>query len=293
MKQLDNEYKKQIAIELPDLWDRIEAGVDAYEASKHDETATADTVADEIEKTVADDNIEATDNDNKVVDIKNVRRIRLITIGKIIAAAACIFLVINVFRMFGNRNFSFSNGNSAPTAEATDDYYYEASAAEEDVGSAECETEEVCESAEPVYEEELDDLQEEWAGESAALPTAEDVTIGEIIYDLERDEPIRDKAIAQSVTLEEKNIPAPSGELLEDIESYCECSEEEALYLYNIISQKGIENIDSIVKYPNEEDNIDGTIGNESYYVYTSDGSIYKVICYNESQPVIVRITRL
>ncbi len=34
MKQLETEYKNAISSELPDLWSRIEAGVDEYEASK-------------------------------------------------------------------------------------------------------------------------------------------------------------------------------------------------------------------------------------------------------------------
>ena len=37
MKKFDEEYKKEIDLEVPDLWDRIEAGVDAFEAEKKNE----------------------------------------------------------------------------------------------------------------------------------------------------------------------------------------------------------------------------------------------------------------
>ena len=34
MKQLEIEYKNAISLEVPDLWNRIEAGIDEYEATK-------------------------------------------------------------------------------------------------------------------------------------------------------------------------------------------------------------------------------------------------------------------
>ena len=37
MKQLDIEYKNAISLELPDLWSRIEAGIDEFEAAKKEE----------------------------------------------------------------------------------------------------------------------------------------------------------------------------------------------------------------------------------------------------------------
>ena len=81
MKNLEKEYKEQISLETPDLWSRIEAGVDAYEASKTAATpVTAETPAAPAE--ARKDNI-VKFNSKKFFDI----------LGKI-SVAAILFLVV-------------------------------------------------------------------------------------------------------------------------------------------------------------------------------------------------------
>lgn len=82
MKQLDIEYKNQISMEIPDLWSRIEAGVDAYEAEKIKNTSSTEDVSEYKESNIVKFSKKAT---------------RFATVGGgMIAAAACIFIVVKV-----------------------------------------------------------------------------------------------------------------------------------------------------------------------------------------------------
>ena len=95
MKNLEKEYKAEISNNAPDLWSRIEAGVDAYEASRK-ETAPATP---------------------KVPDTKIVKfdGKRLITIIGKISVAALIFIVVAV-------TFNMTRGvrkDAAPAAAET------------------------------------------------------------------------------------------------------------------------------------------------------------------------------
>ena len=96
MKKFDEEYKKEIDLEVPDLWDRIEAGVDAFEAEKKNEE-TGESPA--KEETV----------------IKNIRTKNniLYWVGRITAVAVCLIVVavtVNTLRHTGSKS------DSAPTA---------------------------------------------------------------------------------------------------------------------------------------------------------------------------------
>ena len=100
MKNLEKEYKEAISHETPDLWSRIEAGVDAYEASKKEN-------APETVETPSE-----TGRDN-VVNFKFKKAINII--GKISVAAvlvAAVAVTINLTRT--GRDFS-----AKPAAEAT------------------------------------------------------------------------------------------------------------------------------------------------------------------------------
>ena len=101
MKNLENEYKEAISHETPDLWSRIEAGVDAYEASKKE--IAPETV--ETPSKVSRDN---------VVNFRFKKAINII--GKISVAAvlvAAVAVTINLTRT-GRKDYS-----ARPAAEAT------------------------------------------------------------------------------------------------------------------------------------------------------------------------------
>lgn len=105
MKNLEKEYKEAISHETPDLWSRIEAGVDAYEASKK-ETApeTVETPS-------------GTGRDN-VVNFKFKKAINII--GKISVAAvlvAAVAVTINLTRT--GRDFSAEPAAEAAMADST------------------------------------------------------------------------------------------------------------------------------------------------------------------------------
>lgn len=153
MKQLDIEYKNQISQELPDLWSRIEAGVDAYEASKINNASKEDAPDKCVAADVVQSQTASASNESNVINISAVRKRRFAIAGRIVAAAACLFVVVGVVRMFGGRkNYTTDAGASyeasdAPSA-AYEDYSDDAAACEEAV----YETEPVIE-AEPAYEE--------------------------------------------------------------------------------------------------------------------------------------------
>ena len=52
MKNLEIEYNNMINAELPDLWSRIEAGVDAYEAEKIKNTSSTEDVSEYKESNI-------------------------------------------------------------------------------------------------------------------------------------------------------------------------------------------------------------------------------------------------
>jgi hypothetical protein len=120
MKQLETEYKNQISLETPDLWSRIEAGIDKYE-SEQKENAQSSPISERSKE--------------NVVNFKT-RKI-MYTIGRITAAAICILAIgatVNFFR--GGRSDSTKYEaakvmDTEPAAAATDNaaYEYESDAA--------------------------------------------------------------------------------------------------------------------------------------------------------------------
>ena len=97
MKELEIEYKKQIELELPDLWSRIESGVDAYEASKNND------INKETTKVVEFANI---DSKKEILEetVKNARRIAVMdnvenptNMGAIVRSAAAIGMDAVIF----------------------------------------------------------------------------------------------------------------------------------------------------------------------------------------------------
>lgn len=87
MKNLEIEYKKLTEENVPDLWDRIEAGIDKLEAEKSAETT--------IEKAVQNDDNSVSNNNKKVVNIRKKKSLSRIV--PIIAAAAALVLSCGLF----------------------------------------------------------------------------------------------------------------------------------------------------------------------------------------------------
>ena len=98
MKNLENEYKDQISHEKSELWSRIEAGVDAYEASKNSNVQTFTPVTP----------IQNPDN-----NISRIRRKKFMdTFPRIAIAAACLVLAVFSFNMVRN----IGNKSASPSA---------------------------------------------------------------------------------------------------------------------------------------------------------------------------------
>ena len=128
MKNLEKEYKEQLSHETPDLWSRIEAGVDAYEASKV-ASAPKETKTPASPTEVKKDNIVKFDS-KKIINI----------IGKI-SVAAVLFLVVavtyNVTRQgrmdsasTGPAEATMTDAQSASEATQSDDVAHEAESSE-------------------------------------------------------------------------------------------------------------------------------------------------------------------
>ena len=159
MKNLEIEYKKLTEENVPDLWDRIEAGIDKLEAEKSIETT--------IEKAVQNDDNSVSNNNKKVVNIRKKKSLSRIV--PIIAAAAALVLSCGLF-MMKNSNKSYSPtvadvGYEAAAEMAMDSDYGENAAAEayEENVAAEA----------PVGEVEAEDVAEAPVGEVAAEDVAE------------------------------------------------------------------------------------------------------------------------
>lgn len=191
MKELEIEYKKQIELELPDLWSRIESGVDAYEASKNNDINKDTTKV--VEFSNINSKIEETTSNKKVsskdeVTSKKKNRKVLVTIGKVVAAAASLFLVVNVISMFGGvkTNDSTSTVQSfAPMADsaATADEAACESAAPEIEESAMAEEsasamEEIEESAEEAYDDFAAETMTEAENATAGVSVSKDENAG-------------------------------------------------------------------------------------------------------------------
>lgn len=114
MKQLETEYKNQISLETPDLWSRIEAGIDKYE-SEQKENALSSPISEKSK--------------GNAVNFKT-RKI-MYTIGRITAAAICVLAIgatINFFRGGRSDSTKFEAAkvmDTEPAAAATDNASYE------------------------------------------------------------------------------------------------------------------------------------------------------------------------
>jgi len=114
MKNLETEYKDQISAEAPDLWSRIEAGIDEIEAKKD---VSKDAFTKESKATtITDASIKKKDN----ITYFNKNRG---TIAKILAAVACLLIAVvairsGVLRNFGNMSKSAQSEVATETTES-------------------------------------------------------------------------------------------------------------------------------------------------------------------------------
>lgn len=254
MKELEIEYKKQIELELPDLWSRIESGVDAYEASKNND------IKNETTKVVEFTNInkqEETQEEksNKVEKLEDnfARRKKnkkiVTTVMKIVAAAASLLLVVNVISLFGgiktNDSAAADVQSFAPMADAAataDEAACETSApaaAEE----AEWESAEVDEEAEHIY-----DAEEGLATEVAAG------TQSEIADSAVNKESIRGETDASEIkggatTGESAEAEFSLEEMTQKLVEAIGCSDEEASDMVLILQSIGVVEIEDIISY--------------------------------------------
>lgn len=86
MKELEIEYTKQISLETPDLWSRIEAGIDEYEVKRKQNEVVSETEVKE-EKT---DTIKIQKRNRTIIYLRNT-----------VMAAAALLLAVGVFKMVG------------------------------------------------------------------------------------------------------------------------------------------------------------------------------------------------
>ena len=254
MKQLETEYKKQIELELPDLWSRIEAGVDEYEANKAlnidklDNNEIADGTATVIDKKEAD------------VNKKQKRKANIYVFGKYLAAAAVLFIVLNVFSMFGNRKEA-TNTAGAMYFNSTND---EAPAMEESTACAE--------DAEVVYEE-ADATSEE----AVAVPgTTRDEAVKTPAKDMANGETDSKESVCEELDeAVELTDDIYNMEYLSTIIDIWNCNQEEALTIMQTLEE---ENIPSIVAYePAEGDAATEAEGISAYKIICDNGDEYYV----------------
>lgn len=144
MSNFENEYKKYSEESTPDLWARIEEGIDAYEASESTQST-----------------------DNKVIDMRTRNRNKSIAIG-LIAVAACLLICIPAIRR--------TSKDTADRLEAADTGSYkdvaEAEAPME--AAAEAEVMEEAPAAEVMEEAAVDVAEEPASVEEAAAAETEE-----------------------------------------------------------------------------------------------------------------------
>ena len=136
MKNLEKEYKEQISHEAPDLWSRIEAGIDAYEAGK----STQDIVN-------ATAPVTETSTDN-ITPIRKKNVIAIIT--RITAVAACVLILAATVKVTQRTK----SESAAPAADAS---YSESAAPSPSPADTQYE-DSMAEATEPMPETEAEDI---------------------------------------------------------------------------------------------------------------------------------------
>lgn len=156
-KNLEEEYLREIQSDVPDLWSRINAGIDKLEESKEKEEPSRVTPINAEVKPEAD-NVK-----------KRGKKRGMIALVSVLSAAAILFIVfvpvalLGIAVIFGN-NAKFGNGSAEmSTAETTDSVMYYEDAASDGMMYEE----EMEEAEEPYYEygNNMEDMDMSGAGE--------------------------------------------------------------------------------------------------------------------------------
>lgn len=165
MSNFENEYRKYSQDSTPDLWARIEAGVDAYEASKKESDSNFD-----------DYNADGNKNVVKIDELK--KKSKRTRIAGIIAAAACVCIVAPaIVYMSNNSSSSAPAATDAAPAEMMDEAPAEMAAASDTAEAAEAEYMEPAEAEE--YEMAEDVADADMATETADMAETNTMTESE------------------------------------------------------------------------------------------------------------------
>ena len=211
MKAIETEYKKQISQDIPDLWARIEAGVDEYEKTKVTE-----------EKVV---NIDINKNRNK-----NSNK-TIILMGKILGAVASIAIVATVVLNFGTRTKS-ETAAIAPSM-STQNF----------VAASDSVAESCADEAEDYW-----DSVEETAGDS--MESSESEAVAKTPTDINgirgNSAVETSKESAEAVEETEEDATLAEDRLISNILETVDCSEDSAINIAVVIEECGLYNISGL-----------------------------------------------
>ena len=189
-KNFEIEYKKYADSAVPDLWSRIEAGVDAYEESIKDakagseETKTGKIVNIEdygkktVPETKTENEVRYETGSNHVTDKKSKRVRNYKPYFGALAAAACMFLVVVVMKNVLSSSNSMTSAESAAAPAAMDSAPAQMEEAAEPIAEAAAGASDTAgtyeEDAEEAYEEASEYSADASADEGYSYETADE-----------------------------------------------------------------------------------------------------------------------
>lgn len=193
-KNFETEYKKYADNTVPDLWSRIEAGVDAYEDSIKNETGSEETKTGKIvniedynkkkEVEIKPENeVRSEAGSNRVTEEKRKKVLNYKPYIGALAAAACMFLVVVIMKNVISSSNSATSAESAASPAAMDSAPAQMEEAEEPkanaAAEADVETADTYEEAEEAYEVSSEYSADTTADENAEYEAADENTASE------------------------------------------------------------------------------------------------------------------
>ena len=222
-KNFETEYKKYSDNTVPDLWSRIEAGVDAYEDSIKNETGSEETKTGKIVNiddhnrknegvTKPENEVRSEAGSSHVSDEKMKKPRNYKPYIGALAAAACMFLVVVVMKNVISSSNSAASAESAAAPAATDSAPAAMEEAAEPVAEAAAE-------AADTYEEEAEEEYEE-AAEYSADATAGSSADDSKSYAAEDADPVYEASEASPAYEEEEAAPMEEAPMAEGAAAY-------------------------------------------------------------------------